>query len=394
MQNDKVKRSVVPALAYLSILAVSMTMFIINSTLVPLSVFFNVDIVSISYAVSCLGIGRMSTQLFCGKLADKYGRKIITLIGMVLMLIFFIGMSFTKSFVLALVLTTIGGMGYGMVNTSMLALIFDCFAPLGKNATAQSYVQLFFAGVGVIIPFIAEKALSKGISWSYLYLGCGIYTLILTIFIFIVKFPKQYKREATEAGFVIKPSLIKEGVLLCGAVFFIYSTGLVSSTWISPLASDKFSIDSITALRTLTIYNLGSVIGTIVFAQLVKKIHGTILLMTNAVIALISFSICLLTSSMTIFFVSAFMAGFVVAISFNIGVSVGGEMFYDNVATISGLISVMSGLAGLTMPIIVGALKDAFGLRIAFSFVIVLLVIAIGVTITLRKRYLHIKYNK
>ena len=393
MQNNEVKRSV-PALAYLSILAVSMTMFIINATLVPLSVFFNVDIVHISWTVSCLGIGRMSTQIFCGKLADKYGRKIITLIGMVLMFVFFIGMPLTNSFVMTLVLTTIGGMGYGMVNTSMLAVIFDCFAPVGKNATAQSYVQLFFAGGGVIIPFIAEKALSKGINWSYLYWGCAIYTLILTICIFIVKFPKQYKKQATDAGFIIKPSLLKEGVLLCAAVFFIYSTGLISSTWISILASESFSIDSILALRALTIYNLGSVIGTIVFAQLVKKIHGTILLMVNAVVALISFSVCLLTSSMIIFFMAAFMAGFVVAISFNIGVSVGGEMFSDNAATISGWISVMSGLAGLTMPIIVGALKDSFGLRKAFSFVVVLLVIAILVTSILRKRYLRIKYNK
>jgi len=54
----------------------------------------------------------------------------------------------------------------------------------------------------------------------------------------------------------------------------------------------------------------------------------------------------------------------------------------------------MSGLAGLTMPLIVGMLKDAYGLRLAFSTVIVLLVIAILVTITLRKRYLHIKFNK
>ena len=391
--ENKVKRSV-PALAYLSILAVSMTMFIINATLVPLSVFFNVDIVDISLAVSCLGVGRMSTQLFCGKLADKYGRKIIASIGMILMLTFFIGMPFAKSLVDALVLTTIGGMGYGMVNTSMLALIFDCFAPLGKNATAQSYVQLFFAGGGVIIPFIAERILSQGISWTYLYLGCGIYTLLLTIGILLVRFPAQYKRESKDSGFVIKPSLLKEGVILCASVFFIYSTGLISSTWISILASDTFNIDSILALRALTIYNLGSVIGTIVFAQLVKKIHGTILLMVNAIVALISFAVCLLTSSMTIFFIGAFMAGFVVAISFNIGVSVGGELFFDNAATISGWISVMSGLAGLTMPIIVGALKDSYGLRSAFSIVIYLLVIAIVITTILRRRYLYLKGKK
>lgn len=393
MQNNKVKRSV-PALAYLSILAVSMSMFIINSTLVPLSVFFNVDIVHISWTVSCLGIGRMSTQLFCGKLADKFGRKLFTLIGMALMLIFFIGMPLAKSFVMALVLTTIGGMGYGMVNTSILAVIFDCFAPVGKNATAQSYVQLFFAGGGVIIPFIAEKILSKGISWSYLYWGCGIYVLLLTICLSLIKFPKQFKREGKDSDFIIKPKLLKEGVILCAAVFFIYSTGLISSTWISLLASDTFSIDSVTALRALTVYNLGSVVGTIIFAQLVKKIHGTILLMVNAVVALISFSICLLTSSMMVFFSAAFMAGFVVAISFNIGVSVGGEMFSDNAATISGWISVMSGLAGLTMPLILGVLKNALGLRMAFSLVIVLLAIAIVVTTTLRKRYLHIKYNR
>ncbi|MEA5051278.1 MAG: MFS transporter [Oscillospiraceae bacterium] len=363
----------------------------VNSTLVPLAAMFGTDLSQVSYLLSCLGIGRIVTQLFCGPLADRYGRKTIALIGLVLILTFFMTMPLLHSFALALAVSVVGGMGFGMVNTSMLALIFDCFAPVGRNSTAQCYVQLFYSLGGVITPVVANRLLTNGMDWSLLYRGCGFYALALLVAAAVIPFPPRYIRGTDEAGFVHKPRLMREGILICLAVFFIYSAGIVTTTWISAFSADKLGISDTTAVLVLAAYNIGCVAGTLFFAQLLKRVHGTILLIVNACVAFAAYCVCMLAKSIPLFLASVFAAGFVVAIAFNIGVGVGGELFSDNAATIAAMISVTSALSTLLLPAGTGMLLRAAGIRTAFSSVVVLSGIAVVVELLLRRRYLYLK---
>ena len=179
--------------------------------------------------------------------------------------------------------------------------------------------------------------------------------------------------------------------MLCAVVFFIYGSGVVSMTWVSAFAADKLGIDDTASVLILATYNIGCVIGTIFFAQLIKRVHGTVLLITNSVIAFISFSISVLAKSYPLFIIAIFVSGFVVAVTFNIGIGIGGELFSNNAATISAMISISSALITLLTPIITANILRQFGVRMAFSTTIVLSGIAVGTAVLMRKRYSVLK---
>lgn len=378
-------------LAYSCMLLLGAVVNIINSTLVPLAAIYATDISQVSFFISCLGIGRIITQMFCGPLADRYGRKIVSLSGLVMVLAFFFLMPMLNSFPAAITISIIGGMGFGMVNTAMLALIFDCFAPSGRNSTAQNYVQLLFSLGGVITPFVANRLLSNGLYWGFIYWGCAAYALILLAATIIIPFPQRFVRRSDASDFAVKPHLLRDGLLLCSVIFFIYGAGIVSMTWVAAFAADKLSMDDTASVLILATYNIGCVIGTVFFAQLVKRVHGTILLITNSAIAFVSFSVCVFAKSSPLFIAAVFVSGFVVAVTFNIGIGIGGELFSNNAATISAMISISSALNTLLIPIITGYILRYMSIRIAFSMTIVLSGIAVATAILMRRRYSILK---
>ncbi|MEA4911581.1 MAG: MFS transporter [Oscillospiraceae bacterium] len=378
-------------LAYGCMLLLGAVVTIINSTLVPLATIYGTDVSSISLLISCLGIGRIITQLFCGSLADRVGRKYVSAAGLAMVLAYFSLMPVLRGFGAALVVSVVGGMGFGMVNTAMLALIFDCFAPIGRNSTAQCYVQLLYSLGGVITPFVTNRLLTYGVDWSYLYWGCAAYALLLFAATLLIRFPGRYRDEQYKSGFVRKPVLKREGLLICCSVFFIYSTGIISTTWVAAFAADTLGIGDTDAVLALAVYNIGCVIGTVFFAQLLKRVHGTILMITNACAAFVAFSVSMLAGSAPVFYISIFFAGFVVAVSFNIGVGIGGELFSDNAATIAAMISVTSALSTLLLPAGTGRILRAAGVRTVFAFVVLLSAAAIFVNVLLRRRYLSLK---
>lgn len=378
-------------LAYSCMLLLGAVVNIINSTLVPLTAIYATDISRVSFLISCLGIGRIITQLFCGQLADRYGRKVISLSGLAMVLVFFFLMPMLKSFPAAITLSIIGGMGFGMVNTSMLALIFDCFAPSGRNTTAQNYVQLLFSLGGVITPFVANRLLANGLYWGFLYWGCAAYSLILLAVTICIRFPQQFVRDSNTADFAVKPRLMRDGLLLCSVIFFIYGAAIICMTWIATFAVDKLDIDDTASVLILATYNVGSVIGTIFFAQLVKRVHGSVLLITNSAIAFVSLSICVYANSAPLFIAAVFVSGFVIAVTFNLGIGIGGELFSNNAATISAMISITSAINTLLIPVITGYILRQAGVRIAFSVAIVLSGMAIVAAILMRRRYSVLK---
>ena len=75
-------------LAYSCMLLLGALVHIINATLVPLAAMYSTDVTNITFLISCLGVGRIISQSFCGVVADRYGRKVISLTGLIMTLSF------------------------------------------------------------------------------------------------------------------------------------------------------------------------------------------------------------------------------------------------------------------------------------------------------------------
>ena len=97
---------------------------IVNSTQGRLSEHYGVPANRITLLISCIGVGRLLIQVVCGALSDRFGRKTIVLAGFSGMAVFFAAMPFVTTLTGGMLMCVFCGISYGMVNTTMLALIY------------------------------------------------------------------------------------------------------------------------------------------------------------------------------------------------------------------------------------------------------------------------------
>lgn len=65
---------------------------------------FSTDSAGIAYLISGIGLGRLVSILFFGVLSDKFGRRAIILLGVVLYMLFFFGIPASPNLMIAFVL--------------------------------------------------------------------------------------------------------------------------------------------------------------------------------------------------------------------------------------------------------------------------------------------------
>lgn len=360
---------------------------ILNATLVPLAGANHVDVVRAGWLISSLGIGRACVQSVCGMLADRYGRKPIALIGMALLLLFYVVMPFSESFWLSNCLCALFGVGYGMLNTSSLSVLYDYYAPRGRNAVAQSYVQLMFASGGVVIPFVANRLLEGGLYWGWLYWSCGIFTVFMIILAAASPFPGPHARVPQQKSFAYAPRLLVEGLILCATVFSVYSMGIICTAWLPILAAERIGYTQTQAVLMLSLYSLGALCGTLVYARLLRRYHALFFIKANPLIAACMVTLCIFARTQWLFIVGVFMAGATIAIVFNMGVGVGGEIFGAKAATITGMLATSSAVSTLLVPVITGPVINAYGVRWAFAGVYFFCACGLSSAVWFGKRY-------
>lgn len=127
--------------------------------------------------------------LFLGYLADKLGRKITILIGLLIFSIacflFFIG----STFYYFLSLLALVGLAVGLFKTGALALIGDISTSNKDHTSTMNTVEGFF-GVGAMIgPAIVSYLLVSGVSWKNLYLIAGILCIGLCLTAYRTNYP-------------------------------------------------------------------------------------------------------------------------------------------------------------------------------------------------------------
>ena len=378
-------------LSYVCTILLGSFVIIINATLVPISETYAVSLPRAGLLISCLGIGRILSQGAGGMLTDRLGRKIIFLLGQCIMLVFFLSLPFSRSFPLSVALCIFAGVGYGMLNTSSMAVIFDAFAPSGRNAIAQSGVQLMFATGGILTPLIANILLSRNVYWGNLYWFWAAYTVVMIVITILMKFPPPFKRKAIESGFQIEPKLTKDGILLCLVLFCVYSCGIASTTWLPTLATKSLGFEATQSVLLLSIYNVGCVAGTLVFMQLLKKRHGLIFLIVNPIIAISGLALCIFTRNSAVFMAGAFLAGSVIPVYFNLCIGLGGELFGTRAGTITGMIATSSSISTLAIPALTGWILEKSSVNIALSTGFGFGIAAIALSLALKARYNKLK---
>ena len=100
-----------------------------------------------------LGFG--VSQIFYGTLADRYGRRPVLLVGLVLYVLFSLGAAFAYSFESIVIARVLQGVGAAATRVVPMSIIRDCYA--GRQmARVMSFISIVFMAVPIMAPSVGQ----------------------------------------------------------------------------------------------------------------------------------------------------------------------------------------------------------------------------------------------
>ncbi|EPF1595387.1 MFS transporter [Escherichia coli] len=313
---------------------------------------FSTDNAGIAYLISGIGLGRLISILFFGVISDKFGRRAVILMAVIMYLLFFFGIPACPNLTLAYGLAVCVGIANSALDTGGYPALMECFPKASGSA---------------VILFV-----------------------LITLMLLKSKFPSQLV-DASVANELpqmnSKPLVWLEGVssVLFGVAAF--STFYVIVVWMPKYAMAFAGMSEAEALKTISYYSMGSLVCVFIFAALLKKMVRPIWAnVFNSALATITAAIIYLYPSPLVCNAGAFVIGFSAAGGIlQLGVSVMSEFFPKSKAKVTSIYMMMGGLANFVIPLITGYLSN-IGLQyiIALDFTFALLALITAIIVFIR----------
>ena len=117
------------------------------------------DVSKVMAIIAAVGLGRLIAFPFAGPFSDKYGRRLSALVGVVFFAIFFIGITFTHSTVLAYILMICSGMANSFLDTSITPSCMEIFKENG--AIANLFTKFAISMAQFLLPFPPKEEAPK-----------------------------------------------------------------------------------------------------------------------------------------------------------------------------------------------------------------------------------------
>lgn len=341
---------------YLNYFVHGIGLIIIAQNMQALSKSWGSPVTTVAMVLSGVGLGRIPAYFLFGILADRVGRKVCINIGMLLYLVFFVGMMFTHNIHVAYVLA----MCAGAANSAFDSGTYTTFADLGGKAKASNVLIKAAMSIGeFVLPIFIAYNESQG-AWYGFSFALGAAALILNIILLVpIKFPAIDRKQVTQNSDQQTISLPKKIVATAALALYGYtSMGLMIlfTQWISMYATKVLHFSNMNAHLLLSAYSIGSISGVLViFALLRSQVPEGILLISLNGIGLASLlAVCTVRTPM-VSLVCAFIFGLSAAGG---GMQVGLTMFLELYPRIKGLITAIfmnfGSLATFSVPIFTG----------------------------------------
>lgn len=138
---------------------------------------------AVSYTLASFFIGVCVGQMLCGPLLDRFGRKIVLIIGLLVYLAASIGCALSTSIEMLIVFRLIQALGGCVGMVAPRAIVRDIF-PVEENAKVFSLLILVLAVSPILAPTVGSYVIAS-MGWNYVFVVLTIITaLILMAVIF------------------------------------------------------------------------------------------------------------------------------------------------------------------------------------------------------------------
>lgn len=351
---------------------------------------FSTDIKTIVILGSLYSLGRVSTVYLTGKLVEKVGPFKVTIMGIFLMGLYLTGMAYTHSFYYALIFAYIGGVGMGAQDT--VCPLFLSVAYPDNYAGSLSAGQGLFGLGGFVTPFLTGVMLMNKLPFYFAYYVLLVFAIITLIFVLYEK--KAINTILNQKGNItlseesqIKPLFTKNKVMVFTAILLAaatYSTTVNAIGLYTTTFAEYQGFSSANAVFLLTVYNVGAVIGSLIFILILKRISAVNILIVNNILSIIIFAILEYIKKPTVYFICLFAAGFLLGVLFSLIVEITTRIGYERISVASAYVAVAGGFSDVLTPIITGLIVGMFGIASIYRYVLISIIITTALAIIVR----------
>lgn len=356
----------------------------------PLSIRYGVSTSTISTLLAARAVGNVSSVYFSGNASDKIGKKKMILFGLIFYFVFLIGMMITSNFYVALFLSLIAGIGHGFMDSPSMSMLIDIFGD--HSGPAMSVVAVFFSGGGVMSSFIVGRLLANSLDFRIIFIVYLVIASIVAIIAYSATYPKRQVREikkTDDSSEKDKKILLKTAIFLALISFTFAAATAILMTWISTYTFEVQGLSIENSLAMLSFLQLGSVIGAVVFAVILTRVHSTKIIIANGFLAVISLVIFLNLSNNGVILIM--IAGAVLSIVFSLSLNVVGELFIENSGQATGFIATASMSATMIVTFITGKLLPVIGVESIMWIGVWLAVVATVFAIIFRGVFIKVR---
>lgn len=377
---------------YLSYFLHGISVITLAQNMTSLAEKFSTDNAGIAYLISGIGLGRLVSILFFGVLSDKFGRRAIILLGVILYMLFFFGIPASPNLMIAFILAVCVGVANSALDTGGYPALMECFPKASGSAVILVKAMVSFGQM--IYPLVVSTMLLNHIWYGYAVIVPGILFVVITLMLLKSRFPSQ----VVDAGVAkdlpqmnSKPLVWMEGVASVMFGVAAFSTFYVIVVWMPKYAMAFAEMAEADALKTISYYSMGSLVCVFIFAALLKKLVRPIWAnVFNAGLATITAAVIYLYPSPLVCNAGSFLIGFSAAGGIlQLGVSVMSEFFPKSKAKVTSVYMMMGGVANFIIPLITGYLSN-IGLQYIILLDLVFALLAFITAIIVFIRYYRV----
>lgn len=315
--------------------------------------------------VSSLGVGRIINLLISGVLSDKFGRKPFVQLGIATYFIFFVGILFSRSTLVAYILGILAGMANSFLDTGTYPGLMEIY-PNAKG-TSNVILKAFISAGQFLLPFIVSGLAAAGLwyGWSFL-IPAAILVITFLYFLFGGSFPNSKQvteaEEAKEAkSEEASGSHVKSNIWLDGTLFIIYgyisqATFYLVSQMLTQYGQEVGHMAQTAAHSLVSWYSLGSIVCVLLTAVLGKKISEIEFVPVYTLGAFVSILLMWLFPESAIFMgILSFLVGFFAAGGvMQLALTVMADFFPAGKGTVTGFFYTAGSIASFTIPLFIG----------------------------------------
>ncbi len=330
-----------------------------------------------------------------GILTERYKEKKVITAAFILAAAGAFLFSFFPGFGVYLVSLFLIGMGMAILQVAINPLL-RVSGGEENFAFTSVLAQLFFGGASYLSPLLysylvtnltagntsnvllstLDKLVPENLKWVSIYWIFAVVAIAMVVVIMFSRFPKVELNEEEKVGSLetIRELLRNKYVILFFFGIFAYvGTEQGVASWISKFLEEYHGMNAEVEGARATSWFWGLLtIGCFLGLGLLKLIDSKLVLRIFSVSAMISLAIALITSNGMIAYYGFIGVGFFASVMWSVIFSLALNSLKNNHGAFSGILC--SGIiGGAVVPLIVGILGDAIGLRGGMSFVFITL---------------------